>query len=92
MVFGVVCHTSNPQQHIHTNIQFAGGKYNLMLTDTKIKINLEEKYLLAVNQIVMPNAAAIIQTMIEWIEVDYNRHFILSIGTYIYLNEIDSKH
>ena len=29
---------------------------NLMLTDTKIKINLEEKYLLAVNQIVMPNA------------------------------------
>ena len=44
-----------------------------MLTDMKIKINLEEKYLLAVNQIVMPNAVAIIQTMIEWIEVDYTK-------------------
>ena len=61
MVFGVVC-AIHPMpssiEYIHTNIQFAGGKYNLMLTDTKIKINLEEKYLLAVNQIVMPNAAA----------------------------------
>ena len=55
-----------------------------MLTDTKIKINLEEKYLLAVNQIVMPNAVAIIQTMIEWIEVDYNRHSIIPIGRYIF--------
>ena len=77
MVFGVVCAMAfNPQQHKiypYTNIQFAGGKYNIMLTDMKIKINLEEKYLLAVNQIVMPNAVAIIQTMIEWIEVDYTK-------------------
>ena len=59
-----------------------------MLTDTKIKINLEEKYLLAVNQIVMPNAAI----DDDWMDWSLSTNIGFHQFDYLDINELEIRY